>query len=105
MQPHLEYNNVSGLKSEIIKAAEGFFYCLLLMENYSYDGIFLGFLTFPEKWSRLPGPVFVVFWDLSSENRISECPGRYQKEPRRKVTQIRGGITSRSAFFARFVPI
>tara|TARA_B100002052_G_C15808215_1_gene564590 strand:- start:507 stop:857 length:351 start_codon:yes stop_codon:yes gene_type:complete len=45
MQPHLEHNNVSGLKSEIIKAAEGFFYCLLLMNKYSYDGIFLGGLT------------------------------------------------------------
>ena len=30
---------------------------------------------------------------------------RNQKEPRRKVTQIRGGITSRSAFFDCFRPI
>ena len=31
--------------------------------------------------------------------------GRNQKDARRKVMQIRGGIISRSAFFARFVPI
>ena len=31
--------------------------------------------------------------------------GRDQKEPRRKVTQIRGGITSGSAFFDCFRPI
>ena len=36
--------------------------------------------------------------------RIFEASGRNQKDERRKVTQIRGGITSRSAFFARFVP-
>ena len=36
---------------------------------------------------------------------IFQVFGRDQKEPRRKVTQIRGGITSRSAFFARFVPV
>ena len=36
---------------------------------------------------------------------IFQVFGRDQKEPRRKVTQIRGGITSRSAFFGRFVLI
>ena len=36
---------------------------------------------------------------------IFQVFGRDQKEPRRKVMQIRGGITSGSAFFARFVPI
>ena len=36
---------------------------------------------------------------------IFQVFGRDQKEPRRKVTQIRGGITSGSAFFACFRPI
>ena len=36
---------------------------------------------------------------------IFQVFGRDQKEPRRKVTQIRGGITSGSAFFGLFVPI
>ena len=34
---------------------------------------------------------------------IFEFLDRKQKEPRRKVMQIRGGITSRSALFDRFV--
>ena len=36
---------------------------------------------------------------------IFQVFGRDQKEPRRKVTQIRGGITSGSAFFDCFRPI
>ena len=36
---------------------------------------------------------------------IFEVFGRNQKDARRKVTHIRGGITSRSAFFDLFVPI
>ena len=36
---------------------------------------------------------------------IFEVSGRDQKDARRKVTQIRGGITSRSALIDRFVPI
>ena len=36
---------------------------------------------------------------------ISQVFGRNQKDARRKVMQIRGGITSGSAFFARFMPI
>ena len=36
---------------------------------------------------------------------IFQVLGRDQKEPRRKVTQIRGGITSGSAFFDCFRPI
>ena len=36
---------------------------------------------------------------------IFEVSGRDQKDARRKVTQIRGGMTSRSAFFDLFVPI
>ena len=66
---------------------------------------FSWFSTFSEKLSRLPGPVFVVFWDLSSENRIFEFSGLYQKEPRQKVTQNGGGITSGSALFDLFVAI
>ena len=37
--------------------------------------------------------------------RILEVLGRDQKDARRKVTQIRGGITSGSAFFALFMAI
>ena len=37
--------------------------------------------------------------------RISDIFGRNQKDGRRKVMQIRGGITSRSALFDLFVPI
>ena len=37
--------------------------------------------------------------------RIFKVFGRNQKEPRRKVTQIRGGITSRSALFDLIVAI
>ena len=36
---------------------------------------------------------------------IFQVFGRGQKEPRRKVTQIRGGITSGSAFVDLFAPI
>ena len=39
-----------------------------------------------------------------SQIRIFEVLGRDQKDVRRKVTQIRGGITSRSAFFDMFMP-
>ena len=49
--------------------------------------------------------VFVVFSGRDFHIRIFEVFGPNQKEPRRKVTQIRGGITSRSAFFAHFVTI
>ena len=37
--------------------------------------------------------------------RFSTFLGRDQKDARRKVMQIRGGITSRSASFVLFVPI
>ena len=36
---------------------------------------------------------------------IFEFSGRDQKDARQKVTQIHGGITSRSAFFGPFMPI
>ena len=36
---------------------------------------------------------------------IFEVFGRIQKDARRKVMQVRGGVTSRSAFFALFMPI
>jgi len=38
MLPHLEHNNVSGLKSEIIKAAEGFFYCRRIFLLFIING-------------------------------------------------------------------
>ena len=58
-----------------------------------------------EKWRRLSGPVFTVLSAWSSQKTISECSGRNQKDARRKVMQIRGGITSRSAVFDLFVSI
>ena len=39
------------------------------------------------------------------KRRFSSFFGRNRKDARRKVMQIRGGITSRSAFFDRVVPI
>ena len=66
---------------------------------------FHDFLTLQKKSGRLPDMVFVVFSGRGFQIRIFEVSGPNQKEPRRKVTQIRGGITSRSALFARFVPI
>ena len=63
------------------------------------------FSGFSEKSGRLPDTVFVVFSGRGFQISIFEVFGRNQKEPRRKVMQIRGGIISRSAFFGRFVPI
>ena len=63
------------------------------------------FCYFLGKWRRLSGPVFTVFSAWSSQKTISECFGRNQKDARRKVMQIRGGITSRSAVFDLFVSI
>ena len=60
---------------------------------------------FSEKSGRLPDTVFVVFSGPGLPNLHFRGFGRNQKEPRRKVTQIRGGITSRSAFFAHFVAV
>ena len=75
------------------------------VEYGSSSDRFSWFSDFSEKSGRLPDTVFVVFSGRGFQIRIFEVFGRNQKEPRRKVTQIRGGITSRSAFFGRFVPI
>ena len=45
------------------------------------------------------------FWPRAIHICIFEAFGRNQKDARRKVMQIRGGITSGSAFFDLFVPI
>ena len=48
---------------------------------------------------RVFGPV------VRSEKPIFDFFGRDQKDARRKVMQIRGGITSGSAFSDRFMPL
>ena len=63
------------------------------------------FSTLSEKLSWCSGMVFVVFPAQSSQNRLSEFLGRARKVARRKVMQIRGGITSGSALFDLFMPI
>ena len=63
------------------------------------------FEHFQKKLSWLSGPVFTVFSAWSSKDRIFELCDREQKDARRKVMQIRGGNTSRSAFFCIFRPI
>ena len=67
--------------------------------------IFHDFRLFQKKLSWLPGPLFIVFSAQPSQSRLFEFWGPDQKDARRKVTQIRGGITSRSAFSDLFVPI
>ena len=75
------------------------------VEYGSSSNRFSWFSDFSEKSGRLPDTVFVVFSGRGFQIRIFEVFGPNQKEPRRKVTQIRGGITSRSAFFGHVVPI
>ena len=55
--------------------------------------------------SWLFDPVFVAFSAWPSECRFFKLFGRDQKDARRKVMQIRGGITSGSAFIDRFMPL
>ena len=55
-----------------------------------------------EKLSWHPDPLFILFSAQSSESRLFVFFGRDKKDVRRKVTQIRGGITSGSAFFDCF---
>ena len=66
---------------------------------------FHDFLTFQKSQDGSLTRYFIVFSGRGFQIRIFEVFGRNQKEPRRKVMQIRGGITSRSAFFAHFVTI
>ena len=66
---------------------------------------FHDFLTFQKSQDGFLTRFLSCFRAGASQIRIFEVSGPNQKEPRRKVTQIRGGITSRSAFFGRFVPI
>ena len=61
------------------------------------------FRLFSNKLSWLAGPLFIVFSAQPSQGRLFEVVGRDQKDARRKVTQIRGGITSGSALFDLFV--
>ena len=65
---------------------------------------FHDFEHFQKKLSWLPGPVFTVFSAWSSQNNTFEFFNGDQKDARRKVMQIRGGITSGSAFFDHFMP-
>ena len=60
---------------------------------------------FSEKSSWLPDTVFIVFSARALPKPIFEVCGRNQKDARRKVMQIRGDITSRSAFLNLFLPI
>ena len=46
-----------------------------------------------------------MFSEQPSQSQLVEFSGPDQKDERRKVMQIRCGVTLRSAFFARFVPI
>ena len=66
---------------------------------------FHDFLTFQKSQDSFLTRYLSCLSGRGFQIRIFEVSGPNQKEPRRKVTQIRGGITSRSAFFACFVPI
>ena len=66
---------------------------------------FHDFLTFQKSQDGFLTRYLSCFRPGDFQIRIFEVFGRNQKEPRRKVMQIRGGITSRSAFFAHFVTI
>ena len=66
---------------------------------------FHDFVTFSGKVSWLPDTVFIGFSAQPSQSRLFMFFDRDQKDAREKVTQIRGGIISRSALFACFVPI
>ena len=63
------------------------------------------FCDFLKSWGGFLTWYLSCFRPEWSEIRIFQVFGRDQKEPRRKVTQIRGGITSGSAFFDCFRPI
>ena len=63
------------------------------------------FYDFLKSWSGFLTWYLSCFRPGCFTIHIFEVSGRHQKDARRKVTQIRGGITSRSAFFGLFMPI
>ena len=66
---------------------------------------FHGFCDFLKSWGGFLTRYLSCFRPGCFTIHIFQVCGRDQKEPRRKVTQIRGGITSGSAFFDCFRPI
>ena len=75
----------------------------LSMDPVSTD--FHAIYDFLKSWGGVLTRYLSCFWPGCFTIHISQVFGRDQKEPRRKVTQIRGGITSGSAFFDCFRPI
>ena len=66
---------------------------------------FHAFCDFLKSWGGFLTRYLSCFRPGCFTIHIFQVFGRDQEEPRRKVTQIRGGIISRSAFFGRFVAI
>ena len=75
------------------------------VEYGSSSDRFLWFSTFSEMLAWLPGPLFILFSAQPSQRRHLEFFSRDQKDVRRRVTQIRGDITSGNALFDLFVSI
>ena len=67
--------------------------------------VFHYFCDFLKSWGGFLTRYLSCFRPGCFTIHIFQVFGRDQKEPRRKVTQIRGGITSRSALFDLFVSI
>ena len=63
------------------------------------------FCDFLKSWGGFLTRYLSCFRPGCSAIHMFQVFGRDQKEPRRKVMQIRGGITSGSAFFDCFRPI
>ena len=66
---------------------------------------FVEFYDFLKGWGGFLTRYLSYFRPEWSQIRIFQVFGRDQKDARRKVTQIRGGITSGSAFFDCFRPV
>ena len=66
---------------------------------------FHDFCDFLKSWGGLLTRYLSCFRPGCFTIHFFQVFGRDQKEPRRKVTQIRGGITSGSAFFDCFRPM